>query len=171
MNAAAAAYNAPVAPNAQNIVGLVMCIVFLVLFMLILTLSSGSNMSLYGLRRETVSELKEDVSYGKKWKRVKMLAWLGVILSIALALAFTFGNFQFGYNALGQNTAMMAEIVIAIIFIILAVPLVIDCKGGRQAVAIVILVIAVIWIIVAAVVYSVQIQQIQTVATAAALIK
>lgn len=170
MNAAVSTASAPVAPNAQNIIGLVMALVFLVLFVLVLTISSRP-ISLYGLRRESLSEVKEDVQYLKKWKRGKMLAWLGIILSIALALAFVFGNFYMGLSAWGQNTVMMAEITIAIIYIVLAVPLVIDSKGGRQAVSILILVIAVIWIIVAAVVYSVQIQQIQTISAVNQLLK
>jgi len=136
---------APIAPNAQSVIAIVFLIVLAVFFVvIIISPAPGAKGG--------------DFTTKFKKNKFKSFAWIGLILAIALAIAFAFQSALLSLSPAGQQAAMMANVVLGILFIVLSIPCIAGFKDEQAGVAVssVTLVLAVLYIVCSAAVYSQQ---------------
>ena len=151
---------AAILPNAQNIVAIVMLLLIAILFLIIIVTPSASGFR--DLYKRMQNYEREGLGKPKKMNRLKMFAWIGFLLSVILAIVFAFENVQFSATVAGQNAAMMASIVIAVVLIAISIPGIAGYVGAtNRALSGIILGLSAAWIIVSAVVYSYQANPVQ----------
>lgn len=139
-----------IASNAQSVIAIVLLLVLAIFFVVIIASRAAPKNQFSG---------KEGLDrFSSQWKvnKFKTFAWIGLILSVALAIAFAFQSALLSLTAAGQNAAFMANIVVSILLIILLVPCVagFDVNTAGHAVSIVALVVAILYLIIAAAVYG-----------------
>lgn len=160
-----------IVPNAQSIIAIVMLLVLAAFFIMILAMSrsargdrrSASSSASASSGRYSAGSDDENNRLAGMWKRNKnnAFAWIGLVLTVALAIAFSFQSAIFTLSLAGQQAAMMANVVVGILLILLLLPCVAgagDPKSATFILSLLALILAVVYVVSAGAVWNAQLQ-------------